>query len=114
MQLKTKTLKSATIITLSGRIDTMNAVDLQAALTALLHETASAPEYIFEMNEVIYLSSAGMRAFLIIMKEVEARQGKMLFVGFVPLVQDVIHMAGLVKYFPHFLTLEAALLALRK
>ena len=106
MQLKTTISNSITIIVLSGRIDTTNADDLHAALIALLHDRP--PHFIIDMNAVDYLSSAGMRAFLITIKEIETRHGKMLFVGFCPMVEEVVHMAGLNKYFPQFLSVEIA------
>lgn len=109
MQLKTEKKGSITVVISSGRIDAVAADDLQALLTTLLQEK----NYYLLMDccEMSYLSSAGMRVFLSTAKEVEKFQGKMLFSGFSPMIQEILKLAGIEKHFEHFETTEIALQA---
>ena len=79
-------------IELIGRIDAVNA---QTLAEVLLHLTDRPPgKIVFEVKDLEYISSAGLRAIIF----AKARVGKDVHVSIVapqPMVLDVIRMSGL-------------------
>ena len=97
MDLSTSRIDNITVVILKGRVDTFSAEALLASLMTLLAENP--PFLIIDMQQVDYLSSAGMRTFLLIVRESERLHGKVVFTQFTALVQEILQLAGLEKYF---------------
>jgi len=106
MHLTTHQVDKITIVTLTGRIDALSAEALLASLLTLLKQNP--PFLLIDMTKVDYLSSAGMRTFLVTVREAELMQGKVVFANFCKLVREILHLAGLSKHFTHYSSLEEA------
>jgi len=75
------------VVTPVGRIDTVTAPILERVVARLL---SSSPKYIiFDMGEVEYISSMGVREVLRTKKELAARGGRFAMVNIQPPVQQV-------------------------
>ena len=81
-----------TIFSLAGRLDTMSAPQLQAAL---LPEFDLAKEVELDFSELAYVSSAGLRVLLMGEKAAEARGGSMTLAGVSAEIMNVFEMTGL-------------------
>jgi anti-anti-sigma factor len=90
MSLKIATDPSNTpTITLSGRLDSMTAPSLDQALDQVLANPAL-ERVVFDLGELEYLSSAGIRCFIRARKAIEPRGGKVAVVNAQPAVRKVL------------------------
>jgi len=72
-----------------GRIDTATAPELAASL-----EYDDVKEIVFDLSEVDYVSSAGLRIFLTTHQKMEAAGGKMTISGAKQIVTEIFDIAG--------------------
>lgn len=93
-----KNIAEATTLTLTGRLDTSTAPELEAELDRLLPDTTS---LIFEMQGLEYISSAGLRMILKAQKAMN-RKGSMKLLHVPESVMEVFDITGFVD----FLTIE--------
>ena len=89
MNIVKKTEGGKLTITLTGRLDTVTAPQLEAELNL-----ADVEEVLFDISGIDYVSSAGLRLFLSVQKTM-AKQGKMSILGAQPVVKEVFDMTGL-------------------
>src|SRR3954453_302531 len=84
-------------IALSGRLDTNTAPELDHALNGILANTKIA-RLPFDLAQLVYLSSAGIRCFIRARKAIEPRGGSVVIVNPQPPVRKVL---DIVKAMPH-------------
>jgi anti-anti-sigma factor len=77
-------------LSLSGRLDTHTAPDLDKALNHLFAERAQIARLVFDLSELAYLSSAGIRCFVRARKTVEPGGGKVALINPQPSVRKVL------------------------
>lgn len=77
-----------------GRIDTLTAPDFEAAVRALLPDADS---LVIDLTGVDYVSSAGLRAMLVLHKSAGADKKGMQVTHVSPAVMDVFAMTGFDK-----------------
>ncbi|WP_051327953.1 STAS domain-containing protein [Desulfatirhabdium butyrativorans] len=82
-----------------GRIDALSSPEIQAALMALIMEGTRT--VLIDLSGVNYISSAGLRLFISIQKQMQNVGGEILLTGLLPQVLDVFKMSG----FDRFLTI---------
>ncbi|MEA4940936.1 putative anti-sigma factor antagonist BtrV [bioreactor metagenome] len=93
---KTRAGTSLTV-SLEGRLDTSTAPQLEAELKNL----DGVAELVLDMDKLVYLSSAGLRAILALQKRM-SRQGKMIVRHVCGEIMEVFEMTG----FADILTIE--------
>ncbi len=86
-----------TTLTISGKVDVEHIERLEDTLSDLIKKDCHF--LIIDCQDVDYLSSKGMHAFLHAQKELEKNHGKIFFVSFCPAVLEVLENAGIAKYF---------------
>lgn len=86
------------LATVSGRINTATAPDLESQLLSALGGTT---DLTIDMKDVLYISSAGLRVILTVQK-VMSRQGSFKLRNLRPEVFEVFEMTG----FSQFITIE--------
>jgi len=103
-------LKHGNMMTLilSGRLDAAGAAELDIFVE---HSVGEDPcrNYIFDMNGVSYLSSAGLRIFTLLAKKLAAEQGTLALFGLQSFCLEVLNITGLdkvLKIFPSQLEAE--------
>ena len=94
-------------IRLVGRLDGITSTALQETLTQYVQNSPS--NLILNLSELEYVSSAGLRVFLLVQKNLKKQNSEMQFVGLQPIVKEVFALSGFLKLFQHFDTLEDAL-----
>ena len=87
-------------IALSGRLDTVTAPQAEKAME---DNTADAQLLVFDLAELTYTSSAGLRVLLKAQKRMN-RQGSMVVRNVCPEIMEIFEVTG----FSDFLTIEAA------
>ena len=106
MDIKASHTGNCLIITISGELDTTTSPELEAILN---NESQSNPQnYIFDLSEMDYISSVGLRVFLAYLKKVKASGGRMILAGLNEEVQEVFDMAGFASLFEIHSTLAEA------
>ncbi|MBU0715697.1 MAG: STAS domain-containing protein [Verrucomicrobia bacterium] len=87
-------------LTLNGRFDTFGAGPVQQVLDSFFNKH---PKFIImDMSGVDFISSAGIRVFLITAKEVEGRKGVLALVGLNSYCRELItttHITGILSQF---------------
>ena len=81
------------VVTLDGRLDTFTAPDLSNKLETALD---GVPDLTFECAKLEYVSSAGLRVFLVSQKTM-MRQGQMRLVHVSEEVMDILEVTGFVS-----------------
>lgn len=77
---------------ITGRLDTTTAPNLEAVIQELSEDTK---ELVFDMSEVEYISSAGIRVVLNAHKKMHTNQGIMRIEKANDIVREVFEMTGL-------------------
>lgn len=96
-----------TVFDLEGRIDTDGALELDAALSAAV--AGGKHKMVLEMNEVSYISSAGLRTLADVLTRNREAGGDLKLVGLNRKVLRVLRIIGFDKFFSIYDALEAAL-----
>lgn len=89
MPLETKIQKEggATKVTLIGSLDTATAPDLERQLAPVLAGTAR--DLVFDLAELKFVTSAGLRVFSNARKAMKTRGGQAVFMNMQPQIQEV-------------------------
>ena len=99
----------AQIFDLSGRMD---AVSSQAAIARVYAAiSAGARHVLLDMSQVTFLSSSGLRALLLVRKELLAQSGELRLCALKPQVREVFTLTGFTQVFAIHSTREEALRA---
>ncbi len=84
-------------ITLSGRLDTNTAPELDAALNRIL-TNPKIERLTFDLAQLVYLSSAGVRCFVRARKAIEPLGGSVVIVNPQPAVRKVLDIIKAMPY----------------
>ncbi len=99
MNIRKSVKGSAAALALDGRLDTTTAPELEAAIEAL---DASVTELTLDLENLRYISSAGLRVLLNAQKKANATGGTMTLTHVNDEIMDVFDMTGFIS----FLTIE--------
>ena len=95
MQIATVKEDSKLTLTVSGRIDTVTAPELEKFA---LDHMEGITEMALDLADVEYVSSAGLRALLQIHKDM-SKQGKLKLLNIMPSVKEIFDMIGFSRIF---------------
>jgi anti-anti-sigma factor len=99
------------IIRLEGKLDALTSPLMEKRLQEELPKKGKLLLAV-DFTRVDYLSSAGMRLLLALVKRVRAEGGKVVFFGFLDEVMEIIRLAGFERLLPIYSTEPQALEAL--
>ncbi len=98
MELASQRFKRADLVTVYGRIDTATAPRLEATLRGLIAEERF--KFVIDLTACDYVSSAGIKVFLSIQKEIKRwNRGELRISGLQPRVKETLEMVGLLPLF---------------
>lgn len=98
--------KRVALITVSGRVDSSNASQLEDALAGVLDEGQK--NLVLELSGLDYLSSAGLRYLVSTLKDCRKRGGDLRIASPSERVDEVLRMAGLKSLFATYEDTTAA------
>ena len=107
--MEVETVGDVTLVTLPARVDTTSASDVEAEFKGLLEQGSRKLVADFDDNE--YVSSAGLRVFLSVLKALEKDDGRMVLCAMQPFVADVFEISGFSGLFAIVPTRDEALAA---
>lgn len=86
------------VFEVKGKIDTDTAPELQASILETLESSPDMTNLTIDVAEVIYLSSAGLRAFLSAQKKFNALQKKMVIKNANDTLKEVFEITGFINF----------------
>jgi anti-sigma B factor antagonist len=97
MEINQTNIDNVPIVSVSGRIDGTTYKDLETILNELIDHNKS--EIILDLEEVVYISSVGLRVLLSALKKVRPNKGDVKLVSLQPFVREVFEITGFTKLF---------------
>ena len=93
MEIATNDIKQASVVTVTGRVDSATAPDLENALKQLVESDKT--KIVLDLAGVEYMSSAGLRAMVSTLKAVKRVNGDLRLASPSQRVAEVLRLAGL-------------------
>ena len=81
-----------TVITIKGRLDTVNASDFEKAINPILE--GDMKEVVVDCTALNYISSSGLRLFLTLQKTAAAKQGALSLKGVTSEIMEIFDITG--------------------
>lgn len=111
MQITASIQEGIVIATLAGRMDAMTTVEFDHWFSE--QRAAGMTRFVLDLQQLQYISSAGLRSLLSAAKQLKAAAGEMLICGLSGTVEEVFRISGFLTIFKVLATPEEALTALR-
>ncbi|MCD1260513.1 STAS domain-containing protein [Paenibacillus athensensis] len=99
------------LLTIGGRLDGNSSSTLEARFLQLVE--AGKSRFVFDLGELEYVSSAGLRSLLVAAKKTKTIQGKLALTRMTDNVKEVFDMSGFSAIFSIYPTADEALDAVR-
>ncbi len=109
MEIEFETVDGITVVTLFGELDSRTAPIVQDRLLDLPGPEA---RVLLEMSGVGYISSAGLRALLMLYRRMANSDGRVALVGLTESIRDVMTVTGFLDFFAAYDTLDEGVAAL--
>lgn len=107
MNVKNEKIQNFTVLRIKGRIDTLRSSGLEDEVNQIFDKGET--NLIFNCNEMNYISSSGLRVFLVAQKKAISLNGKLYLCNLQPGIQEIFRISGFSNLFKIFETEEEAL-----
>jgi len=87
----------STVITISGRLDTVSAPEFENAIAPII--AGDMKEVVLNCTDLDYISSSGLRLFLTMLKASNAKQGTLTLKGVKDDVKEIFDITGFSSLF---------------
>lgn len=104
--IETSPITKGVLVRINGRIDALSAPELEKVFLEQI--AAGNTLLVVDVAAMDYISSAGLRSFLLAYKQVKPKQGRILLCGAAKLVLEVFETTGLHQVFEFFPSVDAA------
>lgn len=113
VEVSVKRYADVLVIAVEGRVDYVNAEDFKTAVLPHLGNCGNgADQVVFDLSQLEYISSAGLRVLMIAAKDVRARKGKLVAVSLQPVVREIFEISRFTLVFEIFDSAPEALRAI--
>ncbi len=110
MSLSSQVFNNALVVNVAGRLDQDHCDAFRQELAPLLVSAAvEARAIVLDLAELEYISSAGLRCFMLAAKEVKANEGTIVVASLQPMVDEIFKISRFDLLIPVFPTVRAAL-----
>lgn len=107
MEITTQQLDDCDVVKARGRIDSMTAPALEEAFEAVIE--AGRSRIVFDMGEVNFISSVGLRVMIDAQKACRRSGGEVVVAGLSPLIDRAFDLAGYHSLFKVYDTVDGAI-----
>ncbi|MBP8645565.1 MAG: STAS domain-containing protein [Syntrophobacteraceae bacterium] len=107
MVMTVEKLEKALRLKVKGRLDAITAPDFEKECAAWIDRGEN--QFIVDLEELEYISSAGLRSVLITAKRLKSDNGRICFCNTRGMVRKVFNISGFQSMFPMYDTLDEAL-----
>jgi len=97
MNIKKEKIGNFSVLKIKGRIDTIHSTELENEVNRVFD--SGEKNLIFNCNEMNYISSSGLRVFLVAQKKVISINGKLYLCSMQPAIQDIFRISGFSNLF---------------
>jgi len=99
------------VVLISGRVDSTASKELEKQLMPLIDVNQT--DLVLDCSAIPYISSAGLRLFLMVAKKVKAHNGRIHLCGLQETMRDIFEISGFTQFFEMHPSVELALSARR-
>ena len=107
MEITTSKTEQALVVSMEGRLDAVSSPAAQEQLLALIDKGEHF--LVMDLKALDYISSAGFRLFMMVIKRLNACNGKMALFGLQDHIKELFEIAGFNTLFPILSSEEEAL-----
>ena len=107
MNLLIKQASSFKIVVIDGRLDTTTYTELEKMLNTLFDQGDR--QIILDCTTMDYVSSSGLRVFLMILKKIKSAGGKLILYGLQPAIHNIFEISGFLSIFNFVETIDQAI-----
>jgi anti-anti-sigma factor len=111
MNVKVESSQDYTLVTVDGRIDTTNAKEFENAMMEVLG--SGSKNIILDCSGLKYISSSGLRVFLIVLKKMKADKGQFFVCSLQPGIKEIFDISGFSTIFSLYPDKETSIIALK-
>lgn len=111
MDIEIERVDGVTVATLFGELDGRTAPALEQKLLSLPEADG---RVLLDMHGVTYISSAGLRALLMLYRQIAAQRGEVALAGLNEDIKDVMSITGFLEFFAAYDSIDAGVEALKK
>jgi anti-sigma B factor antagonist len=98
---------SATVVAISGSLDALTSADFSSFMSGQIERGQS--QLIVDLSQVDYMSSAGLRAILAVLKEARQQGGDLRLAVAQPGVEKILKLSGFMSILKFYPTVDEAL-----
>jgi anti-anti-sigma factor len=106
MEITEQTYKEVTVVEINGRLDTTNYGSLESKLSELIDNGQT--RIIIDCSKMDYVSSSGLRVFLIALKKINLMKGRFILAALQETIREIFEIAGFTTIFQIYRTREEA------
>jgi anti-anti-sigma factor len=100
MQISEEKIGDVWTVGLQGRLDAATSKNVEEFL---LKRIDSGERFLaLDLSQLVYISSVGLRVFMMCAKRLKVTQGKLVVYGLTPATRQVFEIAGFLTLFPEF------------
>jgi len=110
MEIKNKTYGDVLVLSPEGRIDHANSEDFRNGLALFIERCKSDGErVVLDLAGVDYISSAGLRCFMLAEKQAKSQGGTIVVAAMQPVVKEIFEISRFTLVFDTFATVQEAI-----
>jgi anti-sigma B factor antagonist len=107
MKIEVSDVGGVCVVALAGRLDTTNYNEVEVKMNSLFSEQNT--NIIFDLKELDYISSSGLRVMLMTLKRVGAAGGKLVLCNMQEGIREIFEISGFTTIFTIAVDRESAL-----
>ncbi len=97
------------VVAINGRLDTTNYMELDKELDSLV--SSGEQNILIDCTDMNYISSSGLRVFLVYLKKMRSEGGKITLCGMQTMIKEVFSISGFTSLFNIYESREKAVAA---
>ena len=95
------------VVEVEGRLDTTNYLELDQVLSVMLDKGEI--KLILDISKLEYVSSSGLRIFLMYLKKIKSKQGRFILCNMNAEIKEIFEISGFINIFEIYDDLDTAL-----
>jgi anti-sigma B factor antagonist len=105
LSVKSELNGNVTVVTISGRVDSVTAATMEAELAKIVHENK---KMVLDLQDVAYMSSAGVRAIVKILRNAQKSGGGIKLARISDSVAEVLQTVGMMELLRSYPSVDEA------
>ena len=107
MEIKARKEKNAIVVSVRGKMDAVSSPKFENQLSELISQGEK--DFVIDLGELEYLSSAGLRIILVTLKRLKEKDGKLFICALKGMVKEVFEISGFGAIIPIYDSVGSAL-----